>query len=58
MTDLARPITTRNPEPTKPTQAPRPGYVWKRNLMSREWYQEAIDTPYCCSPSTETYWSM
>lgn len=34
------------------------GYVWKQNLLSREYFLEAEDTPMCCSPSSETYWSM
>lgn len=28
------------------------------NLMSGEKIQIAADTPMCCNPSTETYWSM
>ena len=33
-------------------------YVERINLMSGLPYQERYDTPYCCSPSSETYWSM
>ena len=33
-------------------------YVTRRNLMTGILYQERYDTPRCCSPSTETYWSM
>lgn len=29
-----------------------------RNLMSGEEIEIAADTPWCCDPSTETYWSM
>ncbi len=32
--------------------------VTRVNLMSGEEYQESIDTPLCCSPASETYWSM
>ena len=32
--------------------------VEKTNLMSGKKYMEAEDTPNCCSPSSETYWSM
>jgi hypothetical protein len=32
--------------------------VTKRNLMTGEDYQETVNTPLCCSPATETYWSM
>ena len=32
-------------------------YVEKRNLMTGELYKERYDTPYSCSPSSETYWS-
>jgi hypothetical protein len=33
-------------------------YVTKKNLMSGVEYQERYDTPYFCSPSSESYWSM
>ena len=29
-----------------------------RNLMSGQMIEIAADTPFCCDPSTETYWSM
>ena len=29
-----------------------------RNLMSGEEVEIAYDTPLCCDPSSETYWSM
>ena len=32
-------------------------YVEKRNFMTGELYKERYDTPYTCSPSSETYWS-
>ena len=32
--------------------------VEKTNLMSGKKYMEAEDTPMCCSPASETYWSM
>ena len=32
--------------------------VTKRNLMTGEEFQEQVNTPYYCSPSSETYWSM
>lgn len=32
-------------------------YVTKKNLMSGAEYQERYDTPYFCSPSSESYWS-
>ncbi len=43
----------------------RPGYVVKifetyvtrKNLMSGEEFQERYDTPWTCSPASETYWS-
>ena len=31
--------------------------VKRRNLMSGKDFMEAADTPYYCSPSSETYWS-
>ncbi len=33
-------------------------YVTRRNMMSGAEFQERYDTPYYCSPSSETYWSM
>ena len=33
-------------------------YVERTNLMTREKYMERFDTPHCCSPASETYWSM
>lgn len=32
-------------------------FVTKKNLMSGIEYQERYDTPYYCSPSSESYWS-
>lgn len=32
--------------------------VTKRNLMNGKEFLERYDTPYYCSPSSETYWSM
>jgi len=32
-------------------------YVTRKNMMSGKEYQERYDTPYFCSPSSETYWS-
>ena len=32
--------------------------VYKTNLMTGEEYWESVNTPYYCSPSSETYWSM
>ena len=32
-------------------------YVTKRNLMTGVEFQERYDTPYYCSPSSESYWS-
>ena len=33
-------------------------YVKRRNIMSNQMFYERYDTPYYCSPSSETYWSM
>lgn len=32
-------------------------FVTRKNMMSGKEYQERYDTPYYCSPSSETYWS-
>lgn len=49
-----------------PTYRKRDGYIFhvvetmvtKRNALSGQEFQERYDTPYYCSPSSETYWSM
>ena len=33
-------------------------YVTRTNIMSGQTFQERYDTPYFCSPSSESYWSM
>ena len=33
-------------------------YVTRKNLMTGKEYEERFDTPYFCSPSRESYWSM
>jgi len=33
-------------------------YVIRKNLMAGKEFQERYDTPYFCSPSSESYWSM
>jgi len=33
-------------------------FVTTRNLMTGKEFQERYDTPYFCSPSSESYWSM
>ena len=33
-------------------------YVTRKNMMNGKEFQERYDTPYYCSPSSETYWSM
>lgn len=32
--------------------------VTRTNLMTGKEYQESVNTPNCCSPASETYWSM
>lgn len=32
-------------------------FVTRRNALTGEEFQERYDTPYHCSPSSETYWS-
>ena len=32
--------------------------VTRINMMSQQPYQEHYRTPLCCSPASETYWSM
>lgn len=33
------------------------GQVERVNMMSGQKYYESVNTPNCCSPSSETYWS-
>ena len=33
-------------------------FVTKQNLMGGAEFQERYDTPYFCSPASESYWSM
>lgn len=33
-------------------------YVTRKSAMNGQEFQERYDTPYYCSPSSETYWSM
>ena len=33
-------------------------YVTRKNLLTGKEFQEHYDTPYFCSPSSESYWSM
>ena len=33
-------------------------FVTKKNLMGGKEFQERYDTPYFCSPASESYWSM
>jgi len=35
-----------------------PTWVERVNIMTSKKFQEDVDTPYFCSPSSETYWSM
>jgi len=40
------------------TQTYQAKMVTRTNLMSGAEFQEDVNTPYFCSPSSETYWSM
>jgi hypothetical protein len=33
-------------------------FVTKKNLMGGKEFTERYDTPYFCSPASESYWSM
>jgi len=33
-------------------------YVTRKNALTGVEFKERYDTPYFCSPSSETYWSM
>ena len=32
--------------------------VTRRNLITGTEFTQSVNTPHCCDPSTETYWSM
>lgn len=32
-------------------------YVWRENIMTGTKFPERYDTPYYCSPSSESFWS-
>lgn len=51
-------IKERFPEKSGYTFVVHETYVTRKNYMSGKEYQERYDTPYYCSPSSESYWSM
>jgi hypothetical protein len=40
------------------TKTYKPRMVERTNLMSGKKFQEDVNTPYFCSPASESYWSM
>jgi hypothetical protein len=36
----------------------KPRMVMRTNLMTGQEFEEDVNTPNCCSPSSETFWSM
>jgi len=36
----------------------KPRMVTRTNLMTGSEFQEDVNTPNCCSPASETFWSM
>jgi hypothetical protein len=36
----------------------KPRMVERVNIMTGEKFEEDVNTPNCCSPSSETFWSM
>jgi hypothetical protein len=36
----------------------KPRMVTRKNLMTGAEFQEDVNTPNCCSPASETFWSM
>ena len=40
------------------TKTYKPNMVTRKNLMTGIEYQEDVNTPLCCSPASETFWSM
>jgi hypothetical protein len=58
MFNKERNMTQTTQPPAKPQQAPREGYEWVQNLMTGQWVEQEIDTPYCCRVDSERYWTM
>ena len=40
------------------TQHYKPQMVERVNIMTGEKFEEDVNTPYFCSPSSESFWSM
>jgi len=36
----------------------KPRMVTRKNLMTGAEFEEDVNTPNCCSPASETFWSM
>ena len=36
----------------------KPQMVTRKNLMTGAEFEEDVNTPNCCSPASETFWSM
>jgi len=36
----------------------KPRMVERTNIMTGEKFEEDVNTPNCCSPASETFWSM
>lgn len=61
--DVAREVLAKNLEVAYPAEKGYrfeifDTYVVKKSLMGDNEFVERYDTPYYCSPSSETYWSM
>jgi len=40
------------------TKTYKPKMVTRKNLMTGAEFEEDVNTPNCCSPASETFWSM
>lgn len=49
-------VLARHPAPTFQCSV-HPTYVERRHALTGAVFMERYDTPYYCSPSSETYWS-
>jgi hypothetical protein len=36
----------------------KPKMITRTNLMTGQTFEEDVNTPNCCSPASETFWSM
>jgi len=46
------------PDDVEPSEPASPGKRWTKSIMNGRWLQIDKNTPVCCVPGMDTYWSM